>query len=504
VARVSTPTQNHIIDGESVTPVSNRYIDLIDPVSGEMAGRAAAGTAADVDVAVAAAEQAFKHWRLTPTDERANTIARMALLLGAHLEELLALEARCTGLSVSRLQAFDIPAVMQFIQTFSENLEDYPFVQYPPVRTLPEAYDVKIVKRPLGVCGLITAWNGPLFLAFLKMLPAIAAGNTVIIKPAETASLAVVRAMELLQELLPPGVVNVVTGCGAEVGSAMSAHPGIAKISFTGSTRTGAIIQKNAAPTMKRVTLELGGKGPGIVLPDAPLELTARGATYGFLLGSGQICVSGTRLFVHESIHDTLVMRMVELAGKLRAGSAFDPRTTLGPMAYAEHYERVLGYIESGKEEGATVACGGAPLSVEEFPEALFVQPTIFTDVNPKMRIYSEEIFGPVLSVIRYQDVDEVIAMANDSCYGLSAGVWTADPIAGQELAYRLEAGTVWINDWHAITGDMSFGGIKQSGYGREINIASIEGYLETRNYVTSFETDPNVKPMFSLLHRNA
>ena len=259
------------------------------------------------------------------------------------------------------------------------------------------------------------------------------------------------------------------------MGSAMSAHPGIAKISFTGSTRTGAIIQKNAAPTMKRVTLELGGKGPGIVLPDAPLELTARGATYGFLLGSGQICVSGTRLFVHESIHDTLVMRMVELAGKLRAGSAFDPRTTLGPMAYAEHYERVLGYIESGKEEGATVACGGAPLSVEEFPEALFVQPTIFTDVNPKMRIYSEEIFGPVLSVI-----------------------------PGQELAYRLEAGTVWINDWHAITGDMSFGGIKQSGYGREINIASIEGYLETRNYVTSFETDPNVKPIFSLLHRNA
>lgn len=500
---MSIPTQNHIINGESVAPVSNRYIDLIDPVSGQMVGRGAAGDAADVDTAVAAASEAFKSWRMTSTSERANIIARMALVMGANLEELLALEASCTGLSVSRLKSYDIAAVMQFIQTFAENLEGYPFVQYPPVRTIPEAHDVKIVKQPLGVCGLITAWNGPLFLAFLKMLPAIAAGNTVIIKPAETASLAVVRAMELLQDLLPPGVVNVVTGYGTEVGNAMSAHPGISKISFTGSTRTGAIIQKNAADTMKRVTLELGGKGPGIVLPDAPLELTARGATFGFLLGSGQVCISGTRLFVHESIHDPLVERMVELAGKLKAGSAFDPETTLGPMAYREHYERVLGYIESGKEEGATVACGGAPLSLEEFPNALFVQPTIFTDVNPNMRIYNEEIFGPVLSVIKYQDVEEAIAMANDSCYGLSAGVWTGDPIAGQELAYRLEAGTVWINDWHAITGDMSFGGIKQSGYGREINIASIEGYLETRNYMTSFETDPNVKPLFGLLHRN-
>ena len=378
---MSTPIQNHIINGESATPVSNRYADLIDPVSGEMVGRAAAGDAADVDVAVAAATEAFKEWRLTSTSERANIIARMALVIGANLEELLALEASCTGLSVNRLKSFDVPAIMQFIQTFAENLESYPFVQFPPVRTLPEAHDVKIVKQPLGVCGLITAWNGPLFLAFLKMLPAIAAGNTVIIKPAETASLAVVRAMELLQDLLPPGVVNVVTGNGPVVGNALSSHPGIAKISFTGSTRTGAIIQKNAADTMKRVTLELGGKGPGIVLPDAPLELTARGATFAFLLGSGQICISGTRLFVHDSIHDALVERMVELAGKLKAGSAFDPETTLGPMAYREHYERVLRYIESGREEGATVACGGAPLSLDEFPNALFVQPTIFTDV---------------------------------------------------------------------------------------------------------------------------
>ena len=499
---MSIPTQNHIINGASVPPSSGQYIDLVDPVSGQVIGRAASGSAADVDRAVAAATEAFKTWKLTSVSERANIIARMTLVLAANMEELLALEASCTGLAVTRLQGFDIPAVMQFIQIFAEGLESYPFVEYPPVRPMPEALDVKVVKQPLGVCGLITAWNGPLFLAFLKMLPAIAAGNTVIIKPAETASLAVVRAMELIQDLLPLGVVNVVTGHGSVVGAALSSHPGIAKISFTGSGRTGVMIQKEAADTMKRVTLELGGKGPGIVLPDAPLELTAKGATFGFLLGSGQICISGTRLFVHESIHDELVARMVELVSKLKAGSQFDASTTLGPMAYRAHYERVLGYVESGKTEGATVACGGGPLEVEGLPDAMFVQPTIFTGVTPDMKIYKEEIFGPVLSVIRYSNIEEAIAMANDSCFGLSAGVWTGDPIAGQEVAYRLEAGTVWVNDWHAVTGDISFGGHKQSGYGREINISSLEGYLETKNYLTSFETDPSAKPFFGLVHR--
>ncbi len=242
---------------------------------------------------------------------------------------------------------------------------------------MPEALDVNVVKQPLGVCGLITAWNGPLFLAFLKMLPAIAAGNTVIIKPAETASLAVVRAMELIQDLLPLGVVNVVTGHGSDVGAALSSHPGIAKISFTGSGRTGVMIQKEAADTMKRVTLELGGKGPGIVLPDAPLELTAKGATFGFLLGSGQICISGTRLFVHESIHDELVARMVELVSKLKAGSQFDASTTLGPMAYRAHLRAGSGLCRVGQAEGATVACGCGPLHVEGFPNACVCQPNL-------------------------------------------------------------------------------------------------------------------------------
>ena len=500
---MTVPTQGHVINGKAVEPLSKEYIDVYNPVTGEITGKTAAGKADDIDVAVTAAKSAFAAWRNTPASERAAIIAQMALVLGANLEELVLLESNCAGVLASRMMAFDVPGIMQLIQTFAENLEEYPFVEFPPVRSIPEAHDVKIFKEPLGVCGLISPWNGPLFVTFLKMLPALAAGNTVVIKPAETASLAVVRLVELLQGIFPPGVVNVVTGYGHEAGAALVAHPDVAKISFTGSTNTGRLIQKSAVDTMKRVTLELGGKGPGIVLPDAPIELTARGASFAFLFHAGQVCVSGTRLFVHESIHDEVVARMVELASALKAGSPLDPATTYAPMAFKTHYERVLGYIESGKEEGATLACGGEPMEAPEFPEALFVQPTIFTDVTPDMRIYREEIFGPVLSVIKYADIEDAIRMANDSCYGLSAGIWTGDPIEAQSLARRLESGTVWINDWHSITGDASFGGVKQSGYGREINMASIESYLETKTYLTSFETNPDAKALQGLLHRN-
>jgi aldehyde dehydrogenase (NAD+) len=494
--------QGHIISGKSVAPVSGQYIDVVDPVSGIVVGSTAAGTPADVDMAVAAAKAAFVSWRDTPAAERATAIARTALVLGSHLEELVALEARCTGLHTSRLMAFDIPASMQLITTFAENLETYPFVEYPPVRVLPEAHDVKIFREPLGVCGLISPWNGPIFLTLLKMVPAIAAGNTVVIKPAETSSLAVVRLVELLQEILPPGVVNVVTGYGHEVGAALVEHPDVAKISFTGSSNTGRLIQKTAADTMKRVTLELGGKGAAIALPDADIELTARGASFAFLLHSGQVCVSGTRLFLHESIHDQVVERMVELVGQLKPGSQFDPEATLAPMAFRSHYNRVLSFIESGKEQGANLVCGGGPFELPEFPDSLFIQPTIFTNTTPQMRIYQEEIFGPVLSVIKYSDVDDAIRLANDTNFGLSAGVWSSDPIAAQSIARRLEAGIVWVNDWHAITGDSSFGGTKHSGYGREINMASIESYLETKTYITSFETNSSAKLLQTLLYR--
>ncbi len=496
--------QDHIINGEVTGPIAGQYIDVIDPVTGDIAGQSAAGDAADVANAVAAAKAAFPGWKSTTTAQRSDTIASMALVLGMHREELIELEARCTGLPVSRLTAVDFAGVALAIQTFAEKLESYDLVDFPPVRALPEAYDIKVVKQPLGVCGLIVPWNCPLFIALNKIIPAVAAGNTVVVKPAEAASLAVVRAIELLQVLFPPGVINVVTGLGSAAGAALVAHPDVAKISFTGSARTGRSVQQVAVETMKRVTLELGGKGPGIALTDAPVELTACGAMYGFLMGAGQICISGTRLFLHDSIHDAVVARMVELAGHLKPGSPFDPATTYGPMVFKEHYQRVLGYIESGLAEGATLACGGARMELEEFPDGLFIQPTIFTDVTPEMKIYQEEIFGPVLCVTRYTDLEEALAMANDTCYGLSAGIWTADPLAAQSIARRIDAGTIWINDWHVLSHDLSFGGVKGSGYGRELGLASMEAYMETRNYITSFETDPAAKPFQALLFGDA
>ena len=478
--------QGHVINGEHKAQQSSAYIDVINPANGEIVAQTTAGTAEEVDKAVAAAKAAFPGWRSTPASERAALIARIALVLGANLEELIELECSCTGILASRMASFDVPALMQIIQTFAENLEDYPFVEYPPVRTLPEAHDVKVFKEPLGVCGLISPWNAPLFVTFVKMIPALAAGNTVVIKPSESSSVAIVRVAELLQSILPPGVVNVVTGYGHEAGAALVAHPDVAKISFTGSTNTGRMIQRTAADTMKRVTLELGGKGAGIALPDAPIELTARGATFAFLFHAGQVCISGTRLFIHESIHDQVVARMVHLAEALKPGGQFDPQTTLAPMAFKAHYDRVMGYIDSAKEQGATLVCGGEPMVVPGAPESLFIQPTIFTDVTDHMTIAREEIFGPVMSVLDFDTEEEVMARANDTEFGLAAGVFTNDLTRAHRIVAGFEAGTCYINTYNLAPVEAPFGGSKMSGVGRENSKLAINHFSEMKTVYVS------------------
>ncbi len=490
--------------GARQEPASGRYQDVIDPATGQVVGRTARAAAADVDAAVRSARQAFDNpaWRNLSASQRADILLGLAKTLHDNAAELIALEATSTGASVVRMSSFDLPAVIQMAMNVASQLPEYPFVQYPPIRPLPEAHHVRVVKEPLGVCALITAWNGPLLLFMLKLIPALAAGNTVVVKPAENASLSTFRLVELFNQFLPPGVVNIVTGGGAEVGDALTGHPDVAKISFTGSTGVGQHIQKRAADSLKRVTLELGGKGPSIVLPDADLELTACGASFGYLLHSGQVCLSGTRLLVPDALHDALVERMVELAGSLQPGNPLDPNTTLAPMASEAHMRRVLGYIEAGKAGGARLACGGGRLTSPECGAGFFVAPTIFTEVRNDMRIAREEIFGPVLSVIRYGDVEEAIAIANDSCYGLTAGLWSSDPVAAYALASRLQAGTVWINDWHAMTVDTPLGGYKQSGYGKELAIESIENYLQSKSILASFERKPEFKAMHSLILR--
>jgi aldehyde dehydrogenase (NAD+) len=322
-----------------------------------------------------------------------------------------------------------------------------------------------------------------------------------VVKPAENTPTSTVRLVELLNQVLPKGVLNVVSGPGSVVGEALTLHPDVDKVSFTGSTNMGRRVQQNAALTMKRVTLELGGKGPGIVLPDADLERVAYGALWGVYLNAGQACESGTRLLVHESIYEDLLQRLKTLSERVVLGNPMDPATGMGPMSSESHFHKVLQYIDSAKAEGARIVTGGKRADVEGCEGGFFVEPTVIADVTNAMKVAREEIFGPVLSVIKYSDLDDAVAMANDSDYGLSAGVWTEDLVQAQTIARELQAGSVWINDWHMMRGDAAFGGFKQSGYGREFGKYSLSSYVETKSVSTSFERNPAAKKLHRIVH---
>lgn len=350
------------------------------------------------------------------------------------------------------------------------------------------------------MCGLITAWNFPILLFAFKVAPALAAGNTIVLKPSETTPTSSIRLAEILQEVLPKGVLNIVNGDGPVVGNAMSLHQDIDKISFTGSTRVGKMVQANCATTLKRCTLELGGKGPGIVMPDADLDITAQGALWGVYMNAGQACESGTRLLVHEDVYDELLEKLVARSAEVVVGNPADPATGVGPMSTQTHFHKVMGYIESGVAEGARLACGGNPTDVPGCEGGFFVEPTILADVSNSMKVAREEIFGPVLSVIKFSSLEEAIEIANDTEYGLSAGVWTTDLVQAQQIARELRAGSVWINDWHMMRTDAPFGGYKQSGYGREMG-GSIDSYVETKAVSMSFERAPHKKGMQRIVH---
>ncbi len=492
-----------IINGERCDPHSGVYADVINPATGMAVAQAAMGDATDVDRAVAAARAAFndRAWRQMPPAERSKLLYRCAQLVVANAPELIELEVSCSGATVTRASNMDIPAVADLWKNLAEAVKTYPFVECQSPRPLPEAWHSQIWREPVGVCGLITAWNFPLLLFSFKVGPALAAGNTVVLKPAETTPTSSIRLVEILQEVLPPGVLNIVNGDGPVVGEAMSLHPDIDKISFTGSTRIGRVVQTNCATTLKRCTLELGGKGPGIVLPDADLDMVAQGALWGVYMNAGQACESGTRLLVHEKIYDELLAKLAEKSAGVVVGNPADPATGMGPMTSEAHFHKVLGYIESGVSQGARVVCGGKSAQVAGCEGGFFVQPTVLADVTNDMKVAREEIFGPVLSVIKYSTVDEAIAIANDTEYGLSAGIWTDDLVEAQRIARDLRAGSIWINDWHMMRTDAPFGGYKQSGYGREMSSHSIDAYVETKAVAMSFERVPHKKGMQRIVH---
>lgn len=497
------PVYPLIINGERCEPVNGEYADVINPADGQVVARAAMGSAADVDVAVAAARAAFndRAWRHMPPAERSKVLYKCAQVVMANAPELIELEISCSGATITRASNLDIPAVADLWMNLAEAVKTYPFVESLSPRPLPEQVHTQVWKEPVGVCGLITAWNFPLLLFSWKVGPALAAGNTIVIKPAETTPTSSLRLVELLQEVLPPGVLNIVNGDGPIVGEAISLHPDIDKVSFTGSTRIGRVVQTNCATTMKRCTLELGGKGPGIVMPDADLDMVAQGALWAVYMNAGQACESGTRLLVHEDVYDELLEKLAAKSASVVVGNPADPATGVGPMSTETHFHKVMGYIESGVAEGARLICGGKPAEVAGCEGGFYIEPTVLADVSNDMAVAREEIFGPVLCVIKYATTDEAIAMANDNDYGLSAGVWSTDLVAAQQIARELRAGSVWVNDWHMMRTDAPFGGYKQSGYGRELGRYSIDSYVETKTVSTSFERSPAKKGMQRIVH---
>jgi acyl-CoA reductase-like NAD-dependent aldehyde dehydrogenase len=472
------PAHGLLLDGERVQAADGRTFATLDPATGREIAEVAHGGREDVARAVAAARRAFEApaWAGLAAGARGQLLQRLADLVEAHGAELAELEALDNGKPVKLARAVDVASAVAHLRYFA----GWPSKVEGAVLPVPQPDMLCYTRRePVGVCALIIPWNFPLLMAVWKLAPALAAGCTAVLKPAEQTPLSALWLGELALEAgLPPGVLNVLTGDG-ETGAALVAHPGVQKVSFTGSTAVGREIGAPAGRDLKRVTLELGGKSPGIVLPDADLDKTVKGAYQAVYYNSGQACNAGTRLFVPAERFDEVVGALAERAGRARLGPGLDPRTQLGPLVSAEQRDRVMGYIEDGRESGAELVAGGR-LALEE-SGGYFVEPTLFSATSDETRVAREEIFGPVLVASPYATLEEVAARANAGEYGLAAGIWTSDLASAHRLAAMLRAGTVYVNQWGFVDAAAPFGGVKASGVGREHGREGLDAYLETK-----------------------
>jgi acyl-CoA reductase-like NAD-dependent aldehyde dehydrogenase len=466
------------VGGAQVEAASGATFEVIDPSTGRAITEVPRGAAEDVDMAVEAARQAFEEGRWTGLrpGKRTEILFKVGELIKRNITELAQLESIDSGKPIS-LASGEIWAAGEAFRYYS----GWPTKIYGETNPGDDSMFVYSLREPVGVCGGITPWNFPLIMAAWKVAPALAFGNTVILKPAEQTPLTALRLAELCLEAgVPEGVVNVVSGFGEEAGAALARHPGVDKIAFTGSTEVGRKVLEASAGNLKRVTLELGGKSPNIVFSDANLRRAAKGSMMGVFLNSGQVCTAGTRILVEKSIHDDFVSSLVESTESMKLGAGLDESTGMGPVVSAEQLDKVTGYIEIGVGEGAEIATGGERAA--ELGDGYFVRPTVFTGVRNDMRIAQEEIFGPVAAVIEVEDVDEAIAVANDTVYGLAAAVWTTDLAKAHRVARGIRAGTVWVNTAGLFDPGVSYGGYKQSGFGRELGPHSIDTYTQTKS----------------------
>jgi acyl-CoA reductase-like NAD-dependent aldehyde dehydrogenase len=464
------------IDNRFVDAVSGKTFEVIDPSTERVLTTVAEGDRADIDLAVASARRAFESgdWPKMSARDRGRLLQRIAELILKNADELARIESLDNGKPFAETSTVDIPQAAEVFAYYG-GWADKVYGQTIPVG---ESFFTYTLREPHGVCGQIIPWNFPLLMAAWKLAPALACGNTTVLKPAEQTPLTALRLAELLLEAgLPPGVVNVVSGFGPTAGAALAEHRDVDKIAFTGSTEVGRLIQRAAATNLKSVSLELGGKSPNIVFADADLGAAVRGAIGGIFFNQGEVCCAGSRLFVEHKIHDEFLDRLAEHARSIRVGDPLDPSTQMGAQVSEEQFTKILGYIDSGRAEGARVVTGGERATDRGY----FVQPTIFADVKPSMKIASEEIFGPVVSALSFRDVDEVIAAGNATNYGLAAAVWTRDLSKAHRAARALKAGTVWVNTYNTFDAGVPFGGYKESGVGRELGSQALDLYTQTK-----------------------
>jgi acyl-CoA reductase-like NAD-dependent aldehyde dehydrogenase len=475
------------INGKWKDAADGAVFDVYSPSSGEKLASCAQAADQDVDEAIDAAWEAFASWKLKSPAERSKILTRIGDIINQNKEELAIIESMDNGKPIRETMTIDVPFAAEHFYYFAGAI----LAEEGSASLLDEKTLSLILREPIGVVGQIVPWNFPFLMAAWKLAPVLAAGCCTVFKPSSYTSLSVIRLAELIQDVLPPGVFNVITGSGSKSGDYMLKHEGFSKLAFTGSTEIGCAVADAAASKLIPATLELGGKSANIYFDDCNMDLAIDGLQLGILFNQGQVCCAGSRVFVQEKIYDAFVERAVEAFKKIKVGNPLDPATQMGSLIYESHMKDVLEYIDIGKKEGAKVIVGGERITSDGLDKGFFIQPTLLADVTNNMRVAQEEIFGPVAVIIKFKTEDEVIKMANDSVYGLGGAVWTRDLNRAIRVSRAVETGRMWVNTYNSIPAGAPFGGYKKSGIGRETHKVILEHYTQMKNIMINLSETP-------------